>query len=785
MKLYWNILIAFVCLSLGLSDDLFSEKFSSRQVHNENVYVHTDRDLYIAGEHLQFKAYLLNDNNEENLKSKFIYLALRNDDNVVERVIMQLDRSCSRGSIYLHDTLSTGYYELVAHTNRMRNRGEDVFFRKPVLIVNRFDENPEMLLEDSVDPDAPELIFAPESGSFVEGIDNTLLIKTSGDFDAALRDVWVLSKSNDTIERIDTVAHTILNVHGFATVSMVPDSGYAYYAAVDGTDKLYELPEARKSGLALKVNEENNKLKVEIIPAAESPVIDRLKIMHKDNLVFDEIVYEKPFSTIIDLKELNIPKGLLFIEAEGRGWGTVAKRPWYNDYNGNSKITLETDKNQYGKREKVRLTLDGTLLEDDNAILSVSVVKPGMINKQNVSFEGYNRALELTKVSGFNHKEAVSLFGKMDVEELNEYLIINNADQDNVNHDKQNFSQNYLIENERLIISGRVVDGKTNVPLQETRIILNKPDTIINVLYTQTDDMGRFHFALSDYFYYDRLYFFVDAQNDEKEPVIEISDKFSYETPFENGRFALLRDKMDFIKRSQDIVRVNKAYGINHVEELIKEAKPVSYPPVIFSEANRTIYTDNYAPLDSLHEISREIVYGWQLRGRAGSYVSRLICGTERKWLPGSPVYFLDGIITYDIDKLTHLDSKKIYKLQIHNYQWYHGEMFFPGIIGIFTRNYEYLTALAHRTRTSMIKETLKKPTEYVTPEYGQRNGDGFQRPDLRQVLYWGADIDIEKGRSKTLSFYSGDLTGEYLIKIQGITSGGTPVSISEIINIK
>ncbi len=785
MKLYLNILIALVCIGLGLPDNMHSENFSSGQFQNENVYVHTDRDLFIAGEHLQYKAYLLSNNTEENLQSKFIYLALRNNDKVVKSTIMPLDKTCS-GSIYLHDTLSTGYYELVAHTNWMRNRGEDVFFRKPVLIVNRFDENPEMLLKHSADPDALKLLFAPESGNFLKGIDNTLLIKASGDFDVALRDVWILSHNNDTIETIDTVAHTVFNVHGFATVSMAPDPGYTYYAAVDGAHRQYQLPEARKSGLALKVNEKNNALKVEIITASESPAVDILQITHEDNVVYEERVYEKPFSTIIDLKDHNIPKGLLSIKAEGRGWGTVARRLWYNASNGNSMINLKTDKAQYGKRKEIEFTIDATILEDDNAMVSVSVVKPSMINKRNVGFDGYKRALDLKNDLGFSQKEAVMLFGSMSLEQLNQYLIKEPAGKDNADSPKQNFSGNYLMENERLVISGKAVDQKTGNPLTETRIIMNKPDTLINLLYTQTDNDGRFNFFLSDYFYDDELYFTINAQdNDANDAIIQISDKFIYKAPVDHPGFVLLSDDIDFIKSSQDIVRAKKAYGIDYIQDDVEYEKSLSYPPLLFSEARRTIYTDNYAPLDSLHEISREIVYGWQLRSRAGRLVSRLICDTEGRWLPGSPVYFLDGIITYDINKLTHLNSKKIYKLQVHNYQWYHGEMFFPGIIGVFTRNHEYLTALAHRTRSAMIKDNLREPTVYVAPEYDRQTTDNSRQPDLRQVLYWNTDINIEKGQSKNLTFYTGDLAGEYLIKIQGITSDGTPVNISEIINIK
>ncbi len=241
---------------------------------------------------------------------------------------------------------------------------------------------------------------------------------------------------------------------------------------------------------------------------------------------------------------------------------------------------------------------------------------------------------------------------------------------------------------------------------------------------------------------------------------------------------------MDYIKRSQDIVRVNKAYSIDNVREVNTDPKARSYPPVLFSEANRTVYPGNFAPLDSLHEISREIVHSWQLRSRAGQISSRLICESTGKRLPEAPIYFLDGIIAYDVNKLTHLNSKKIQRIDVHNFQWYHGEMYFPGIIGFFTNNNDYLSTLADRTITSMIKESLRKQTEYYTPEYNNAGSENSGLPDLRQVLYWNIGMDVEKGKSETITFYSGDLTGDYIIKIQGITSGGIPVNIATKIKI-
>jgi hypothetical protein len=109
---------------------------------SERIYIHTDRDIYIAGEELFFKCYRYDANQSSLAGSKFAYLVLRNEKSaIVSGICLKLENNIFFGSIYLSDTLSTGKYQLVSYTNCMRNAGEDVFFTKEILIANRFDQD--------------------------------------------------------------------------------------------------------------------------------------------------------------------------------------------------------------------------------------------------------------------------------------------------------------------------------------------------------------------------------------------------------------------------------------------------------------------------------------------------------------------------------------------------------------------------------------------------------------------------------------------------------------------
>ena len=112
-------------------------------VSSERTFLRTDRDVYIAGEELFFTCYRFDPSIQNKMEgSRFAYFVLRNERNVlIQGICLRLDSDRFSGNIYLPDTLSTGYYQLVSYTNCMRNDGEKSFFTKEILIANRFDKD--------------------------------------------------------------------------------------------------------------------------------------------------------------------------------------------------------------------------------------------------------------------------------------------------------------------------------------------------------------------------------------------------------------------------------------------------------------------------------------------------------------------------------------------------------------------------------------------------------------------------------------------------------------------
>lgn len=110
---------------------------------NEKIHLHTDRSLYMGGDTLWFRAYLVNAiNNQPENTSRYVYTELVNPfGKVVDRVKVRQDiDSLFYGYLPLDMDLPGGEYTVRAYTRYMENEGEEFFFRKPVRIVTPFEK---------------------------------------------------------------------------------------------------------------------------------------------------------------------------------------------------------------------------------------------------------------------------------------------------------------------------------------------------------------------------------------------------------------------------------------------------------------------------------------------------------------------------------------------------------------------------------------------------------------------------------------------------------------------
>ncbi len=107
-------------------DSISGKLISDIRAHdNERAYLVTDKSVFIAGESIWFKAFLLKSMSQKiSSKSKFLFVDLVDEkDSVIKIVIMDAFNRELNSRIVLNNSIETGNYWLRAYTRQMAESG--------------------------------------------------------------------------------------------------------------------------------------------------------------------------------------------------------------------------------------------------------------------------------------------------------------------------------------------------------------------------------------------------------------------------------------------------------------------------------------------------------------------------------------------------------------------------------------------------------------------------------------------------------------------------------------
>jgi hypothetical protein len=155
MKEFFKTVFSFLFLSFLLQNATGQQLVDYRQylrdkfmrycesVPREEIFVHTDRENYIAGEDLWFNISLIDrQTSKPSANSKIAYIEILNPENrpVVQKQI-KLDQGSGSGQVVLPDTLTSGSYTIRVYTNWMKNFLPGNCFIKNINVYNALRTN--------------------------------------------------------------------------------------------------------------------------------------------------------------------------------------------------------------------------------------------------------------------------------------------------------------------------------------------------------------------------------------------------------------------------------------------------------------------------------------------------------------------------------------------------------------------------------------------------------------------------------------------------------------------
>ena len=158
------------------------DKTSDSDIRNfkEEIFVRTDRDIYISGEEVWFKAYTLNGlaNTQDDI-SKVVYLELLDKNNFpLRQVKVKIEKSSGSASFILPDNISSGNYLIRAYTNWMKNFSTDEFFYRTISVINPFESIDHLKIPpDNKSSDSVNAIAGAQQQGSIYDIEGNQIIK--------------------------------------------------------------------------------------------------------------------------------------------------------------------------------------------------------------------------------------------------------------------------------------------------------------------------------------------------------------------------------------------------------------------------------------------------------------------------------------------------------------------------------------------------------------------------------------------------------------------------------
>jgi len=386
-------------------------------------------------------------------------------------------------------------------------------------------------------------------------------------------------------------------------------------------------------------------------------------------------------------------------------------------------IECVTDKSTYKKREKVELTIG--LKEHVNAYsnICISVAKAAYIDTNNYRIQF----------------------------------------QDQRSHDKTSLM--YLPEFRGISISGKTIATHTPGSIAKTTVHLSTPQNWKHFASFHTKDTGLFHFTLPDF--YGPQDFFIDAvmENGESAEIWVNSDYCNRSTQLRYIPFSLDTKERNI---ALEMIINMQLFNMYKEESATHGSESTQHP--FYVRPAHVYDMKEYIQLPNLEEFFYEIVKEVRsVRTKEQSYL-KLVAYSQYPDL--KPLVLLDNILVSDMDEFLKIPLDGIEKVEIIEKPYMVSGVAYSGVICVSTERKDLAG--------------IKLPENSLFFSYNLFSGGNFKGSDHSSVhtnkltyrqnlLFWDPDIELNQDFSQTLSFYTSDSKGEYLVYVRSLNAKGEP----------
>jgi len=799
----------------------FSEKLESYQEANasEKVYLQTDKDYYTNGDTLWFKTVIVDGIfHAPSDKSRVVYVELVDaNQKVIERRRIYAGFDGGAGDIALAENLTEGHYSLRAYTKYMLNEREPVFFEKRIPIwtytavskkkqkkkakKKKIEGDLQMKVDENVSS-KPLVRFFPEGGNLITGVNSVLGLKVTN---AKGKGLALTGKILDQKGTLISMFRSYEFGLGQIQLKAALNTDYFAEIDVDGKIETYQIPKPLEKGFVLQIKNRGEYLQVKVSTNIENGLKGSLLLGHlRAKNIMEYVAKDQTESTYeIKFSTAELDDGVAtFTLISPNGEPVCERLVFIENPNNEVQLSVMTDSSNYGFRDKANVNL--AVLDQEGIPLqgnfSLSVVSQNALADDAENIKSW--LLLNSDLGGTVENPSFFFEGDSSVNRKNllDNLMLTHGWRRFVWHEldtgKAAKELMYLPE-KGIVINGRTVNSedRTESLKSSVKMSITQPSSYNEE--SVTDAEGKFSFG--PMIFRDSIVAVINSTYDldaEKEvaiylepsfPNLSFNDSIRFQNRFSSIEVdsayqkEVVRKKANDFEYDPKVIKLDEYVGrekLKTKKQLINEALNER---TMYGQALQRIIPDSIQDnefLSVIDLIEREVA-GVRVIGAYPNQKIRFARSTSFL-KPPEPLFLVDGI---PVDKefvLEMFGGEVLFidvlkgAAELSQY----GSRGAGGVIAVYTprgENYEFIQEKELDVANFTIPGFYRS-REFYKPDYSVLKPKP-DKPDYRTTLHWSPNVKIDDIEKTNVSFYTGDSSGVYTIRVEGMTDDGRPVS--------
>jgi hypothetical protein len=752
----------------------------------EKVYLHLDRDGYMPGDTVWFKAYtVIGQKHELSTLSGALYVTLINaKDSVLQKVTLNVASGLTWGDMALPADMKPGNYHVVAYTNWMRNAGPQYFFDRTITVNELLTR---VATKKRAKGGTPAVQFFPEGGALVNGLRSKVAVK-SITADGLGADVAGVIIDNDGNE----VATFNTQHLGMGVFAITPVAGKTYKAkltAKDGKPFTIDLPAAYNNGFTIAINNSlPDSLGIRVAAAGALLKTGQNTSYYLLAQSGDRVYYTaafklsaQSFDAVIDKKRF--PTGITQFTLFAANGEPLNERVVFIQHNDTLKLNINAGGNTFAPREKMKILLDAKSAVGTNITgsFSASVVNESFAPVNDLSLSTIINNLLLTADLKGYIEQAGYYFNQVNSKTLADLDVLMLTQGYRRFEWKQVLSGKDSLpafEPERSLQISGYVKTSGGKPLPGSKVSLLTTTGGLFMLDTLTNQNGRFSFNLIPD---ESLKYVIQARTakDKKNVMLVLDTLSAYKVAaFHEPSFNqdTVKELSNYQKQVSQQLKISLDKRVIQIKEVVIKDKQ-DEPKDLFAHADQPDQVITNFPEESaiglkafLANNLRNVVLMDPGRTGINQFYSTRAMARDIKHAQPLMVKLDGAVVTpeiFDSILLTEIERAELITT--------------TGKMDMVTGAKEALYLITRKKRNTTKGATpdvvtyqsngFYKAREFYSPVYNKIN-ESSTKPDLRTTIYWNPAIVTDNGKA-SFEYFNADTKGTYRVTIEGIDIDG------------